>query len=206
MKSQTGTAEKKTNKPSALLSPEENEQVFALLGRRCQVSVCVFLHSKTVLIIEFNIESSMQTMCTAVAKLFTTEGPVHSDWHQRQTGALCFVRDSAKRSYFMRLYCLIKCEMVWEEEMYDAIYINQSKEWLLDFEGRVRNLHTSAGSLLFNIVPHIQDSLVALDFASELEASNFYKTATATIANRSKRRQVNSKLINMFCFFVIRLS
>lgn len=38
MKPQTGTAEKKTNKPSALLSPDENEQVFAMLGRRCQVS------------------------------------------------------------------------------------------------------------------------------------------------------------------------
>lgn len=82
-------------------------------------------------------------MCTAVAKLFTTEGPAHNVWHKRQTGALCFVRDSSKRSYFIRLYCLVKCELVWEEEMYDAIYINQSKEWLLDFEGRVSNKPSS---------------------------------------------------------------
>lgn len=36
--------------------------------------------------------------------------------------------------------------------------------------------------------------MIALNFASESEANNFYKIATGTIANRNKRRQVtNSK-------------
>lgn len=113
-------------------------------------------------------------MCTAVAKVYTTEAPAHAAWLHRHTGVLCFVRDSSRRSYFMRLFCLVRGELVWEEEIYEAIYLNMSKEWLLDFEGR--------------------DNLVALDFAAEAEASAFYKTATQTIANRSKRRQVtNSK-------------
>lgn len=76
-------------------------------------------------------------MCTAVAQLFTTEPPAHSIWTKRNTGALCFVRDSSKRSYFIRIYCLLKNELVWEEEVYESIYINKSKEYLLDFEGRV---------------------------------------------------------------------
>lgn len=42
MKPQTGTVEKKANKHSAMLSSEENEQVFAMLGRRCQVSVWLY--------------------------------------------------------------------------------------------------------------------------------------------------------------------
>lgn len=113
-------------------------------------------------------------MCTAVAKVYATEAPAHAAWLHRHTGVLCFVRDSSRRSYFMRLFCLVRGELVWEEEIYEAIYLNMSKEWLLDFEGR--------------------DNLVALDFAAEAEASAFYKTATQTIANRSKRRQVtNSK-------------
>lgn len=87
--------------------------------------------------------------------------------------------------------------------MYDAIYINQSKEWLLDFEGRVSFKRT--WKIIFNSLIiykfNIKDSLVALDFASELESSSFYKTATTTIANRSKRRQVtNSKFIVIFVF------
>ena len=80
-------------------------------------------------------------MCTAVAQLYTTEQPAHSIWIKRNTGVLCFVRDSSKRSYFIRVYCLLKNEMVWEEEIYDSIYINKSKEYLLDFEGRVINLN-----------------------------------------------------------------
>lgn len=78
-----------------------------------------------------------KSMCTAVAQLYTTEPPAHSIWIKRNTGALCFVRDSSKRSYFMRIYCLIKNELVWEEEIYESIFINKSKEYLLDFEGRV---------------------------------------------------------------------
>lgn len=79
-------------------------------------------------------------MCTAVAQLYTTEPPAHSIWIKRNTGALCFVRDSSKRSYFMRIYCLIKNELVWEEEIYESIFINKSKEYLLDFEGRVSHV------------------------------------------------------------------
>lgn len=97
-----------------------------------------------------------QTMCTTVAKLFTTEAPAHSTWIKRNTGALCFVRDSAKRSYFMRMYCLARSELVWEEEMYDAIYINQSKEWLIDFEGRVSSFTFLQSQIIKSLYKKIQ--------------------------------------------------
>lgn len=76
-------------------------------------------------------------MATAVVQLYTTESPAHSLWIKRTTGIACFIRDSTKRSYFVRVYCLLKNELFWEEEMYESIYINKSKEYLLDFEGRV---------------------------------------------------------------------
>lgn len=76
-------------------------------------------------------------MCTAVVQLFTTEAPAHSAWTKRLNGVLCFVRDSSKRSYFMRIYCLLKNELVWEEEMYESLYINKSRDFLLSFEGSV---------------------------------------------------------------------
>lgn len=76
-------------------------------------------------------------MCTAVVQLFTTSAPAHSSWTRRLTGILCFVRDSSRRSYFMRIYNILKNELVWEEEMYDSILLNKSRDFLITFEGQV---------------------------------------------------------------------
>lgn len=103
----------KISKPSTYLSGEENDLVFQLLGRRCQ------------------------SQCTAVVQLYQTEAPNHSKWLKKHTGALCFVKDNSKRSYFARMFCLIKHEIVWEQEMYDTIEILKIKPYLLTFEGQV---------------------------------------------------------------------
>jgi Wiskott-Aldrich syndrome protein len=103
----------KVSKASTYLSGEENDLVFRLVGRRCI------------------------SQCTAVAQLYQTESPTHTRWIKRYTGALCFVKDNGKRSYYCRIYCLMRHEMVWEQEMYDTIEINRSKPYLLTFEGQV---------------------------------------------------------------------
>lgn len=43
--------------------------------------------------------------------------------------------------------------------------------------------------IISSIFIALQECLIALNFASESEANQFYKTATNTISNRSKRRQ-----------------
>lgn len=83
-----------------------------------------------------------QTMSTGVVQLFTTEAPAHSVWIKRLNGVACFVRDSSKRSYFVRVYCVAKHELVWEEEMYDSIIINKPREFLINFEGQVSSVTT----------------------------------------------------------------
>lgn len=112
----------KESRSSSYLSNEENELVFRLVGRR---SV---------------------SQCTTVAQLYQTESPTHSRWIKRFTGALCFIKDNAKRSYYCRMYCLMRHEMVWEQEMYDTIDIARTRPYLLTFEGQVNlskrdNLH-----------------------------------------------------------------
>lgn len=77
-------------------------------------------------------------MSTAVVQLYTTDGPAHSAWHKRMSGIACFVRDSTKRSYFIRVYCMAKHELAWEEEMYDTIIVSKPREFLISFEGQVR--------------------------------------------------------------------
>ena len=45
-----------------------------------------------------------QTLATAVVQLLTSDPPNHSKWTKYMTGVACFVRDNARRSYFIRVF------------------------------------------------------------------------------------------------------
>lgn len=76
-------------------------------------------------------------MSTAVIQLFATMRQPNSGWMKQLAGVACFVRDSTKRSYFIRVYCMMKHELIWEEEMYRSIEINLPRKFLITFEGQV---------------------------------------------------------------------
>ncbi|XP_058127493.1 actin nucleation-promoting factor WASL-like isoform X3 [Anopheles coustani] len=139
----------KANRPSLLLTNEENDQLFRLLGRRCQ------------------------TLSTAVVQLYTTQSPAHASWVKRCTGALCFIKDNMRKSYYFRLYCLKANLMVWEQELYEKIEVTQPKPYLITFEG--------------------QDGIVALNFATDDEAAGFMSTTLTTVHNRNRRRDERVK-------------
>lgn len=88
-----------------------------------------------------------KTLNTAVVQIYKTEGSAHSHWKKKHTGVLCFIKDSAIRSYFLRAYCLIKNELIWEHEIYDNMQVVKSRPFLLTFEGDVSNHGTS---MIFN--------------------------------------------------------
>uniref|UniRef100_A0A182RJ38 Wiskott-Aldrich syndrome protein n=1 Tax=Anopheles funestus TaxID=62324 RepID=A0A182RJ38_ANOFN len=142
----------KANRPSTLLTNEENDQLFRLLGRRCQ------------------------TLSTAVVQLYTTQSPAHASWVKRCTGALCFIKDNIRKSYYFRLYCLKANLMVWEQELYEKIEVTQPKPYLITFEG--------------------QDGIVAFNFATEDEAAAVMNTTLTTIHNRNRRRDERIKRNN----------
>ncbi|CAH0722963.1 unnamed protein product, partial [Brenthis ino] len=98
------------NRPSVLLSRDENDQVFSLIGPKCQ------------------------SLATAVVQLFTTEGPAHSEWKKKDTGVLCLIKDNSKRSYFFRIYCLYRKTLIWEHEVYLQIDYKSPKPYLHTFE------------------------------------------------------------------------
>lgn len=100
------------NKASKLLNPEENSQIFRLLGNRCQ------------------------TLSTAVIQLFFTEAPNHSYWLRKDTGVLCFVKDNIRKNYFFRLFCLRRNNMIWEHEMYNNLEYNETTSFFHVFEGQ----------------------------------------------------------------------
>lgn len=139
-----GLSRPKNNTPSTQLTPDENDAVFRLLGRKCQ------------------------TLNTAVVQIYKTEGSAHSHWKKKHTGVVCFVKDSAIRSYFLRAYCLIKNELIWEHEIYDGMQIVRSRPFLLTFEGC--------------------DGQVGLNFVSEDECDSFFRVVDATIETRNRKR------------------
>ncbi|CAH2267810.1 jg5747 [Pararge aegeria aegeria] len=98
------------NRPSVLLTRDENDQVFGLIGPKCQ------------------------SLATAVVQLFTTEGPGHSEWKKKDTGVLCLIKDNSKRSYFFRIYCLYRKAMIWEHEVYLQIEYKSPRPYLHTFE------------------------------------------------------------------------
>uniref|UniRef100_A0A8D8LHC9 Neural Wiskott-Aldrich syndrome protein n=3 Tax=Cacopsylla melanoneura TaxID=428564 RepID=A0A8D8LHC9_9HEMI len=127
------------HKSSVLLTPEENEQVFRLLGNRCQ------------------------TLSTTVIQLFSTDGPDKNEWHKRCFGVLCLVKDNPRKSYFFRLFCLTRKQLLWEHELYKGMEYMAPQNFLHIFEA--------------------EDCVVAFNFASEEEARDM----RAVILEKQKR-------------------
>lgn len=98
--------------PSKYLSSEDNEIVFRLVGQR-------------------NV-----ALCTTIVHLFTNEDSLPAKWIRKHTGALCLIKDNAKWSYFCRIYCLAKHELLWEQEMNDSIEIARIRPNSLTFKNK----------------------------------------------------------------------
>ncbi|XP_066995437.1 actin nucleation-promoting factor WASL isoform X2 [Anabrus simplex] len=127
---------------SHLLAREETELVTRLLGHRCQA------------------------LAMGIAQLFLTDGPDHSTWRKHDVGVLCLVKDSQRRSYFFRLYCVIRRQMVWEHEVYNSLDYQSPKPFLHTFEA--------------------EEGIAAFNFASEEEA---YAVRTALLEKLEAKKQ-----------------
>ncbi|XP_076649481.1 uncharacterized protein LOC143357119 [Halictus rubicundus] len=95
---------------STLLKPEENEQVFQLIGNRCQC------------------------LAAGVIQLYLTEPPMHKEWIKKTTGIITLIRDNPRRSFFLRLYCLQRRAMIWEHEVYNAMDYRAPLSYFHTFE------------------------------------------------------------------------
>lgn len=99
------------------LSFDENELVFSLINE----------HSFS--------------LCTVVVEMYETLGPTHSVWNRVCAGILCFEKDYKEKSYFFRLYCLMRREMKYEQEIYRQMENFIERPYLLTFEGKVRKFY-----------------------------------------------------------------
>ncbi|XP_041459013.1 neural Wiskott-Aldrich syndrome protein-like isoform X2 [Lytechinus variegatus] len=79
------------NVSSKLLTPQENETFFSLIGNRSA------------------------SVATAVAQVYFYE----NGWNKKYCGVTSFVKDNEKRSYFIRIFDLQSGRMLWEQELYN---------------------------------------------------------------------------------------
>lgn len=100
----------KNNEKSQLLSDQENESIFNVLGRGCQ------------------------TLSTAVVQLYLAEPPNRQRWTRRCCAVVCFVKDNSKRSYFIRLYDAKSRQLLWEQEIYTQFKYKAPREYFHTFE------------------------------------------------------------------------
>ncbi|XP_014117720.1 PREDICTED: wiskott-Aldrich syndrome protein [Pseudopodoces humilis] len=130
------------NVPSELLEQQENLRIFELLGRKCV------------------------TLVTAVVQLLVGPGGVPGgSWSLRGCGVACLVRDSPRRSYFIRIFRLPAGELWWEQELQGG----------MGYKTPTPFFHT--------FVSH--EGWAGLNFASEAEAATF----EGRVQERLRRRQ-----------------
>ncbi|XP_077028534.1 actin nucleation-promoting factor WAS-like [Agelaius phoeniceus] len=142
------------NVPSELLGEQENLRIFEVLGRKCV------------------------TLVTAVVQLVVAEpggvpggvpggpgGVPGGSWSLRGCGVACLVRDSPRRSYFIRIFRLPAGELWWEQELQGG----------MGYKTPTPFFHT--------FVSH--EGWAGLNFASEAEAATF----EGRVQERLRRRQ-----------------
>ncbi|XP_016314524.1 proline-rich protein LAS17-like [Sinocyclocheilus anshuiensis] len=115
---------------SSLLSTRENGLLFSLLSHDCSVLAC------------------------GIVELVMAAPPQKKEWKSHSFGVLCLMQDKSVHSTFMRLYCLKKAKLQWEQEMYTSFGYSETCPYFHTFPG--------------------DECQIGINFADEDEAKQFY--------------------------------
>ncbi|KAI9556692.1 hypothetical protein GHT06_016483 [Daphnia sinensis] len=133
------------NKASSLLSIRENNTLSKLIGSQCN------------------------SMASAVVQVCFADSPSRAQWNLRHCGVLCFIKDNIKRSYYLRVYCLDRQSVIWEQELYNSFEYCAPRPHFHTFEG--------------------DDCRVGLNFANDAEAEFFLMAIKENMRIKSERRE-----------------
>uniref|UniRef100_A0A7N8XUY5 WASP like actin nucleation promoting factor b n=1 Tax=Mastacembelus armatus TaxID=205130 RepID=A0A7N8XUY5_9TELE len=100
---------RQTNVGSILLTQQENECLFAHLGRKCI------------------------TLSSAVVQVFTADR--NSTWNKKCCGVACLVKDNPQRSYFIRVFDIRDGKILFEQELYSNFSVHPTKPYFITFAG-----------------------------------------------------------------------
>ncbi|XP_054883177.1 actin nucleation-promoting factor WAS [Poeciliopsis prolifica] len=105
-----------------------------------------------------------------------SEGESRS-WHRVDCGVVCLIEDTSLQSFFLRLYCVQRAKLLWEQELYIPFKYAASRAYFHTFPGEACQ--------------------VGLNFANESEAEEFQSAVedvqekmTATIAKSKTEEKI----------------
>ncbi|XP_010879884.2 neural Wiskott-Aldrich syndrome protein [Esox lucius] len=124
---------------SHLLTVRENALLFTLLGAQCK------------------------TVASAVAQVYLSV-PGHQGWRNVGCGVVCLVKDCSQHSYFLRLYCVKRAKLLWEQELYVQFQYSAPRPYFHTFPA--------------------DDGQAGLNFTDEAEAQRF-STSVETLIKQS---------------------
>ncbi|XP_058259044.1 uncharacterized protein si:dkey-197j19.6 isoform X1 [Hemibagrus wyckioides] len=131
---------------SSLLSTRENGVIFNLLGSDCSASAC------------------------AVVQLYLAATACNggkSEWQMYSCGVVCLVQDKKLHSTFIRIFCVKKAKLLWEQELYTPFTY-------------------STPCPFFHTFPS-DECWAGLNFCDEDEASRFHKAVHNCLSNTKAR-------------------
>ncbi|CAG0915759.1 unnamed protein product [Notodromas monacha] len=111
-----------------------------------------------------------KSLASAVVQVFVASKGM---WRKECVGVATFIKDSNKRSYFIRVYDIFTTQMLFEEEMYSNFDYYAQKPFFHTFEG--------------------EEAVIGLNFADELEAHRFNVVVREKIESRKAKRRNQSK-------------
>uniref|UniRef100_UPI00398F67BB actin nucleation-promoting factor WAS-like n=1 Tax=Pristiophorus japonicus TaxID=55135 RepID=UPI00398F67BB len=151
---------------SRMLPAADNQRLYGLLGRNCV------------------------TLSSAVVQLYLAAPERQHRWVKQHCGVVCFVKDNPKRSYFIRLYDLRECRLLWEQEVYIQFQYSARRPYFHTF--------------------FADDCQAALNFSDELEGEKFKavvdhkvrilqqrKGSRKSVKSNSSRRSVKSNMLGI---------
>ncbi|XP_046880689.1 neural Wiskott-Aldrich syndrome protein isoform X2 [Hypomesus transpacificus] len=110
----------------------------------------------------------LKTSAVAQVVLASGSGSGHQVWSSRGSGVLCLVKDLSMCSYFLRLYCVKRSTLLWEQELY------------IQFK-------YTAVCPFFHTFPS-DDCQAGINFADEAEAERFHAAMVKQIQRAQERR------------------
>lgn len=107
------------------------------------------------------LEPQCKLIKSTVAQILQAESTPgeRPSWSRLECGVVCLIEDSSMHSYFLRLYCVKRAKLLWEQEMY------------IPFK-------YTAPRAFFHTFP-ADDYQVGVNFANENEAEEFHHTVEA---------------------------
>ena len=107
--------------------------------RRFDVSMCIFFYCTLL----YNAFVFQPYFIYPPFQIYQSEGPGHLRWSKRSCGVAAFVKDNARRSYFVRIFDMDRQMLVFDQEVYNQF--RYEKCTAVRYILRLRGISTSKG-------------------------------------------------------------